>query len=234
MINIIENYNSILENIEIAAHSVGKKGSDIKLVAVTKFVDNARIEEVLKQGVKYVGESRVQELNGKLDLFKKYKNNINFIGQLQKNKVKYIVGEVECIQSVDRVELAQEINRIAKKKNVVQKVFIEINIGNELQKGGVPPSMVDELLEGLEKLDSIYVNGLMCIPPVCENETEVRKYFAQMKAIYDRYSKIKLNNVNIEELSMGMSEDYCAAILEGSTMVRVGSALFGPRDYSKK
>ncbi len=153
---------------------------------------------------------------------------MHFIGQLQTNKVKYIIGRVKTIQSVDRIELANEISRLAQKKNIVQDVLIEVNIGSEPQKGGAEPDKLNEFLSSISRLPGIRVDGLMCIPPAVDGEN-VRRYFAMMRELFEKAKGYDMPNVFMNTLSMGMSGDYRAAVAEGATMVRVGRALFGER-----
>ncbi len=225
---IAERYNEITENIALAARTSGRSASDITLVAVSKFVDEGRINEAYAAGARVFGESRAQELTQKLPMFEDFGADVHFIGQLQTNKVKYVVGHVSTIQSVDRIELAEEISRIAKKRDTVQRILVEVNIGCEPQKGGAEPAKLNEFLTSISRLDAIRVEGLMCIPPAVE-EDAARRYFAEMRALFDKAKGYDLPNVFMNTLSMGMSRDYRAAVAEGATMVRVGNALFGER-----
>lgn len=226
--SIRENYLTIRENMEKAAAAAGRSVDEIKLIAVTKFVEEARIAEAIDCGAAAVGENRVQELTGKLDFFRARGVEVNLIGQLQTNKVKYVVGKVDMIQSVDRLALAQEIDRLAQRQNIVQDVLIEVNIGGEAQKGGIAPDELPGLFEVISAMNGIRVRGLMCIPPAV-GEDGARPYFARMRALFETYKGMHLTNVSMEQLSMGMSGDYMAAIAEGATMIRVGTALFGAR-----
>lgn len=226
--SIVENYNEIMESIADAAKSAGRQPQDITLVAVSKFVDEARIRQAHAAGAVCFGESRAQELTQKLPMFEELGADVHFIGQLQTNKVKYVIGHVKTIQSVDRLELAQEISRIAAKKGIVQSILLEINIGAELQKGGAEPEKLNEFLLNISRLPALKVEGLMCIPPAVGAE-DARRYFARMKTLFDKAKALDLPNVFMNTLSMGMSGDYRAAVAEGATMVRIGSALFGER-----
>jgi len=229
--SIRDNYLTIRENMEIAALRAGRSVDDVKLIAVTKFVEEARIAEAIDCGADTVGENRVRVLTGKLDLFRSRGVSVNLIGQLQTNKVKYIIGKVDMIQSVDRLALAEEIDRLAVKNDVVQDVMIEVNIGEEAQKGGIAPNDLPGFLEMVSAMNGIRVKGLMCIPPAV-GEEEVRPYFARMRTLFETLKTKDLPNVSMEQLSMGMSGDYMAAIAEGATMIRVGTALFGARQYA--
>lgn len=226
--SIAENYIEIKQGIADAAKNSGRSAEDITLVAVSKFVDEDRIRQAHAAGANTFGESRAQELGDKLPMFEEFGANVHFIGQLQTNKVKYVIGRVKTIQSVDRIELAEEISRLAVKKGIVQNVLIEVNIGAEPQKGGAEPDKLNEFLSSISRLPGIRTDGLMCIPPAV-GEEEARKYFARMRELFEKAKGYDLPNVFMNTLSMGMSGDYRAAVAEGATMVRVGRALFGER-----
>lgn len=226
--SIRDNYLEIKANIESTAKQAGRKPEDITLLAVTKFVDEARVREALELGVTDAGESRVQELRGKFPLFEKFGTHVHLIGQLQTNKVKYVIGKVATIQSVDRIDLAGEISREAVKHGVVQDVLVEVNIGGEEQKGGVDPGGLFRFFEEITALPGVCLRGLMCIPPAV-GEEDARRYFARMQELFAKTEALKLPNAKVDMLSMGMSGDYRAAIAEGSNMVRIGTALFGAR-----
>lgn len=230
--SIADNIKRVRENMEEAAINSGRKPEDILLIAVTKYVDIARIQEAIDCGITHAGENRVQEFMDKSDFFSKNNIFVNLIGQLQTNKVKYVVGKVPLIQSVDRLSLAQQIDKIAVSREVVQDVLIEINIAQEPQKGGITPegSEVYDLLAEISAMKGVRVKGLMCVPPVV-GEREAREYFAKLRRLFYDIRDKKIPNIFMEELSMGMSGDYTSAIREGATMVRVGSAIFGPRVY---
>lgn len=225
---VATNFRRVKDNISEAAISCGRRPEDSELIAVTKFVDEERILAAVQAGARSVGENRVQEYLKKAELFKSNNLNADIIGRLQTNKVKYIVGDVRLIQSVDRLSLAQEIDRIAKARNCVQNILVEVNIGDEEQKGGIAVSKLKDFLYEVSAMQGVCVKGLMCIPPAV-GEDEARGYFARMKKLFDETSAEKISGVFMEELSMGMSGDYMAAVKEGATMVRVGSAIFGAR-----
>lgn len=226
--SIRENYLEICQSIADAAKQAGRSAEDITLVAVSKFVDEERIRLAHEAGANVFGESRAQELGEKMPMFEEFGADVHFIGQLQTNKVKYIIGRVKTIQSVDRIELANEISRLAQKKNIVQDMLIEVNIGSEPQKGGAEPDKLNEFLSSISRLPGIRVDGLMCIPPAVDREN-VRRYFAMMRELFEKAKGYDMPNVFMNTLSMGMSGDYRAAVAEGATMVRVGRALFGER-----
>lgn len=231
--SIADNHSRIMREIAFSAEKTGRKAEDIRMIAVTKFVDEERIRMGLEAGIKHVGENRVQELLKKQELFDKYGVGKNIIGQLQTNKVKYIVGNVELIQSVDREALALEINSKAALLGVFQDILIEVNIGLEPQKGGVFPDRLPELIELITTLPCIRLKGLMCIPPNAAasdaGDGAIRKHFEKMRLLFESIRSQQSQNVDMTWLSMGMSGDYKLAIEEGSNMVRIGTALFGAR-----
>ena len=228
--NIAENYQIIQQNIRRAAEAAGRNADEITMLAVTKYVPVERISLALDAGCVSVGENRVQELMDKMEFYHSRNCDIHFIGQLQTNKVKYIIGKVHLIQSVDRLPLVLELQKQAAVRNLVQDVLIEVNIGEEMQKGGILPAELDGLLDTIVTMPNLHVKGLMCVPPAL-NAEQARPYFAKMKQLFDRIGQMEYPNVHMQHLSMGMSGDYSAAILEGATMVRVGTALFGSRVY---
>lgn len=225
------NFKTIQENIWNAASSVGKSGSDITFLAATKTVSPEVINYVISLGLDHIGENKVQELLSKYDYYNLEKCSLQFIGHLQTNKVRQIIDKVDLIQSVDSVKLAQEISNQAVKHSRVCDVLVEVNIGKEENKSGVLPEMLEELLNNISNFKGINVKGLMTIPPICDNTQKIRKYFENMHNIFIDISSKKIDNISMDILSMGMSADYREAILEGATMIRVGSALFGPRLY---
>ncbi|MDL2258292.1 YggS family pyridoxal phosphate-dependent enzyme [Eubacteriales bacterium OttesenSCG-928-K08] len=224
--DISNNLKNIRENISLACAKAHRDESEVTLIAVTKFVSVDRIAPVLELGVTNVGENRSQELVEKMDFFDEHKCTKHFIGQLQTNKVKYIIGKVELIQSVDRVALVAEVNRLAALRGIVQDILVQVNVGDEAQKGGVGARDLRTFLESMNAYENIHVKGLMCIPPALAPE-QTRPYFIKMRELFE--SCKGLPNVEMQHLSMGMSSDYKEAVEEGATMVRVGSALFGNR-----
>ena len=225
-----ENYKTIMQNIAAAAEKSGRKYEDITLLAATKTVDADVINHAIKSGIDYIGENRVQEFLSKYDAYAPVHKH--FIGHLQTNKVKDIIDKVELIHSVDSYKLAAEISKQAVKRGIVMDVLLEINIGDEQSKSGFT---YDEALEAVQKaasLDGIRVKGLMAIPPVCEKAEQNREYFAKMKKLFIDIEAKKIDNSSMDILSMGMSDDYEVAIEEGANMVRLGTALFGRRNYN--
>ncbi len=227
------NYKKIEERIAEAAVKSGRKREDIIFLSATKTVSADIINYAISLGLKYIGENKVQELLQKYDDYDLDNASLQFIGHLQTNKVKQIVDKVDLIQSVDSVKLAKEISKQSAARNIVSNVLVEVNIGKEENKSGVMPEMAEELLCEISTMDNISVKGLMTIPPICENKQKICKYFNKMHNIFIDISSKKLDNISMEILSMGMSSDYYEAILEGATMVRIGSSLFGARNYAK-
>lgn len=221
--DIIANLNQIEENVMRACLDVGCRFQDIEIVAATKCQSPETLAKLAKDGrIKIFGENRVQEL------LEKYREEYTFdmIGQLQTNKVKYIIGKVRLIQSVDRDSLAKEINRLAENHGKIQKILVEVNSGNEVQKGGVSPDSVVEFADSLKIYPNIQVVGLMAVAPLGADENELEKLFIN---VYRAYEKLKSENAEIRYLSMGMSHDYELAIRCGSNLIRPGRALFGER-----
>ncbi len=226
------NYKKICENIALAAQSVGKTADDITFLAATKTVDAEYINYAISLGLRYIGENRVQELLSKYDDYDLEHASLQFIGHLQSNKVRQIVGKVDLIQSVDSVKLATEISRCSAKLGITSDILVEVNIGREENKSGVLPEQLDELLSRFSEIPDIRVRGLMAIPPICEFAQENRKFFDNMRNIFLDIRSKNIDNISMDILSMGMSDDYQEAIKCGANMIRVGSALFGARNYN--
>lgn len=226
------NFEDINRRIALACEQVGKKPSDIIMLAATKTVEVEVINHAIKSGVKYIGENRVQEFLSKKQALLPDAHR-HFIGHLQTNKVKDIVGLVEMIESVHSVKLAAEINRLCEKSGKVMDILLEVNIGNEESKSGFSPDELEEKLVEISKMPFIKVKGLMTIPPICDNNEKSIQYFEKMSKLFiDIRAKIK-DNVDMVYLSMGMSGDFEDAIKCGANIVRIGTSLFGQRDYSK-
>lgn len=226
--SIADNYRIVKERVAEAADRSGRDPGDIRLIAVTKFVETERILKAIEAGACEVGENRAQELTDKLEFFRAHGQKVHFIGQLQLNKIKYLVGRADLIQSADRFEAFAEISRLAVNRGVEQDTLAEVNIGAEPQKSGVDAGNLPELLKRISDLPNIRVKGLMCIPPAAEAE-EARGYFKRMRELFCDCKGLEIPNIQMEILSMGMSGDYAVAVEEGATMVRVGSAIFGAR-----
>ncbi len=226
----IDNYKRIKENVNEAAVKAGRSTDDVRLMCVTKTIEAEYINPVLDLGADLIGENRVQEYLGKRDALHLSGVERHLIGHLQTNKVKQIVGEVDMIESVDSVKLAKEISKQSVNKGVTTNVLVEVNVGKEDSKSGIFMESLEELLGEIAQMPAIKIKGLMTIPPICD-ENEVRKYFSAMHQSFVDIKAKKIDNIDMEILSMGMSGDYEAAVLEGSNIVRVGSAIFGARKY---
>lgn len=226
------NYKSICENIAKAAAESGRKYDDITFLAATKTVEAEFINYAISLGLDHIGENRVQELLSKYDEYDLSQTKLHMIGHLQTNKVRQIVGKVDMIESVDSIKLAKEISAQSIKRELTTDILVEVNIGGEESKSGISPEKLDELLYQIAELPAIKVQGLMTIPPICENKQKICRYFENMRKLFLDISDKKIDNISMNVLSMGMSDDYCEAIAEGATMVRIGSALFGARNYN--
>ncbi|MGN0162499.1 MAG: YggS family pyridoxal phosphate-dependent enzyme [Candidatus Ornithomonoglobus sp.] len=226
-----ENLTAVKARIAAAAIACGRTPEEIKLVAVTKTYPTEVMNEAIRLGVTDIGENKPQEVRDKFEHVLPVKWHL--IGHLQTNKVKYIIDRCSMIHSVDSVKLMDEIERLAVSHKRDIDILIQVNISGEESKSGIEPQELDGLLEHAAELTRVHVKGLMTIAPKAEfGDTEV--HFRNMKKLFDRTALKKYKNVEMEELSMGMSGDFETAIKCGSTMVRVGSAIFGARDYSKK
>lgn len=226
-----DNYKAIKTRVEEAAVKAGRNPGDVRLMAVTKTVESVYINRVLDLGADLIGENRVQEYLGKKDELHLDGVEKHLIGHLQTNKVKQIVGEVDMIESVDSVKLAKEISKVSSNKGIVTDVLVEVNVGREESKSGVYIEQLEQLLAEIAQMDGIKVRGLMTIPPICDSEKEVSEYFSTMYQSFIDIRDKKLDNIDMDILSMGMSGDFEAAVANGSNIVRVGSAIFGERKY---
>lgn len=223
---VIENYKNAMSRLETALEESGRSIKDVLVIGASKTMPLERILFVRDNtDVKIFGENRVQEL------LEKYTPDVrwHFIGQLQTNKVKYIVDKVELIHSVDRLSLLQEIDRQAKKHGKVQDILIEVNIGGEEKKGGVAPSEVIDFAKEVDKYPSVRLKGLMSVLPNVEKEA-LDAFYLQLSKLYDTLKQTRLDNADIRYLSAGMSNDYDVAVKYGANIVRLGRALFGERE----
>lgn len=226
-----DNYKAIKTRVEEAAVKAGRNPGDVRLMAVTKTVESVYINRVLDLGADLIGENRVQEYLGKKEELHLDGVEKHLIGHLQTNKVKQIVGEVDMIESVDSVKLAKEISKVSSNKGIVTDVLVEVNVGREESKSGVYMEQLEQLLAEIAQMNGIKVRGLMTIPPICDSEKEVSEYFSTMYQSFIDIRDKKLDNIDMDILSMGMSGDFEAAVANGSNIVRVGSAIFGERKY---
>lgn len=229
--SIAGNVAAIRARMDSAAIAAGRNPKDILLCAATKMNDADAVRQAIAAGVDCCGENKVQELTQKLSENAYAGAPVHFIGHLQTNKVRQVVGKVDLIQSVDSLRLLETINREAKKQQLIQNILLEINIGGEESKSGFAPEEILPVLEELYNFHNIYVKGLMTIPPVCLNSQDNAKYFQKIMQLSVDIQSKKYDNVSVECISMGMSDDFETAIACGSTMVRVGTAIFGARHY---
>lgn len=231
---------SIKSNIEYinglkttAAEKSGRSGEDVLLVAVTKLHTPAEINEAIDAGITDIGENKVQEIIDKFDDVKPVKWHL--IGHLQTNKVKYIIDKVSMIHSVDSLKLAKEIDKRAGQHGLTMDILIQVNSALDERKFGVTTEETEELISQiLSACPNVRLKGLMCIAPYEENPDDARPYFAAVRKLYDKYSEEKNERMDFEFLSMGMTNDFQVAVEEGSNLIRVGTAIFGKRDYRKE
>ena len=230
---IRENVQRVREQMAEAARAAGRDPAEIRLSAATNMNDAEAVRQAVEAGVDCCGENRVQELVQKLPQGAYDGVPLHFIGHLQTNKVRQVVGVVDVIESVDRLELLDCIQKEAAKKGLVQDIFLEVNIGGEASKSGFTVEEAREMAAKMGRYPALRLRGLMAIPPISEKPGDNRRYFAEMRNLFVDISGKTYDNVSMDCLSMGMSDDFPDAIAEGSTMVRVGTAIFGPRNYAK-
>lgn len=228
---LAENLKAVEKNIAEACVRANRKREEVKLIAVSKTKPVSMLQEIYDEGIRYFGENKVQELTDKVE---QLPDDIHWhmIGHLQRNKVKYIVDKVDMIHSVDSLRLAETIEQEAAKKNVVVNVLLEVNVAEEDTKFGLKVEEVIPLIEQISSFKHIKICGLMTIAPYVENAEENRDVFARLKQLSVDINKKNIDNVSVRELSMGMTNDYEVAIEEGATMVRVGTGIFGEREYN--
>lgn len=228
--SIKSNIEYISELKAAAAERSGRSGDDVLLVAVTKLHGADEINEAIDAGITDIGENKVQEIMDKYEKVKPVRWHL--IGHLQTNKVKYIIDKVSMIHSVDSLHLAKEIDKRAAQHGLTMDILIQVNSAEEESKFGITTEETDQLISDIaQQCPNIRIRGLMCIAPFEENPDDAREYFAEVKRIYDRYAKEKTERVDFAYLSMGMTNDFEVAIEEGSNLIRVGTAIFGYRDY---
>ena len=228
---------SIKSNIEYiqelkakAAEQSGRRAEDVLLVAVTKLHTPEEMNEAIDAGITDIGENKVQEILDKYDKVKPVRWHL--IGHLQTNKVKYIIDKVSMIHSVDSLKLAKEIDKRAGQHGINMDILIQVNSAMEESKFGITTGETDQLIRDIsEQCPNVTIKGMMCIAPYADDPNEIRGYFAEVKALYDKYSDSDLDRVDFQYLSMGMTHDFEVAILEGSNLIRVRTAIFGYRDY---
>ena len=232
--SIRENLEAIRAEIDAAARETGRTGADITLVGASKMNDAAACQEAIAAGIDALGENRVQEMTAKLAEDAYRGAPLHFIGHLQRNKVKQVVGKVALIQSIGSPELLAEVDKQADKLGIVQDILLEVNIGGEESKSGVSPEALWPLLDAAAAQEHIRVKGLMAIPPVNDDDAQNRRYLAAVHDLFVKAGERGYSNVEMQTLSMGMSGDYENAIREGATLVRIGTAIYGERDYRKR
>ncbi|MCI8466414.1 MAG: YggS family pyridoxal phosphate-dependent enzyme [Lachnospiraceae bacterium] len=228
-----ENLEEVERRVRAACERAGRRREDVTLIAVSKTKPVLALREIMDCGVVDFGENKVQELCGKMEEITE-PLHWHLIGHLQRNKVKYIVDKAYLIHSVDSLRLAKEIQKEAEKCDVVCPVLVEINIGGEESKDGIPKEEAIPLIQEIAKLPRLKVRGLMTIAPPVEEPEEARGYFREMRELFMAVKEAQIPGVEMKELSMGMTGDFEVAIEEGATMVRVGTAIFGARSYAEK
>ena len=233
MSSIKENIENINAKIEAACQRSGRKREEVLFLVVSKTIDVPRIKEAVACGMTSLGENKVQEI---MDKYEPMGEGIKWhlIGHLQTNKVKYIIDKVELIHSVESIKLTEEISKRAVAKGVTANILLEVNVAGEESKFGIKPEECEQMVREISVMPNIVIKGLMTVAPAVENEEENRKYFRQMKQLLVDINSKKIDNVNMTELSMGMTGDYEVAIEEGATIVRIGTGVFGARYYPNK
>ena len=229
--SIAENVARIKSDIAAAAIAAGRDPKEIRLCAATKMNDANAVRQAIAAGVDCCGENRVQELTQKLSENAYEGAPVHFIGHLQTNKVKQVVGKVSLIHSIDSMRLLEAVNKEAARQGICQDILLEINIANEESKSGFTIEEMDSVLSQMGEFSSIRVLGFMVIPPICQDSTDNHKFFQKIYNLSVDITRKKYDNVCVDILSMGMSGDYADAIACGSTMIRVGTAIFGSRGY---
>ncbi|MDI3540951.1 Pyridoxal phosphate homeostasis protein [Koleobacter methoxysyntrophicus] len=230
MVDVIKNLQVIKKRVAESAMKTNRKLDDIKIIAVTKNVEVERILEAIQGGIDAIGENRVQEALIKYPLIEK-EIEWHMIGYLQRNKAKKAVEHFDLIQSLDRISLAQELDKRGKQQNKIVNVLVQVNVSGEESKSGISPEETVEFIKSLSDYENILIKGLMTIAPYTDDPEETRPYFARMKGLFDEVHKLKGRNIDIEYLSMGMTNDFEVAIEEGSNMIRIGTGIFGERNY---
>lgn len=232
MMSIAENVAAVRARIDAAALASGRDPKQILLCAATKMNDADAVRQAVRAGVDCCGENRVQELTAKLAEDAYTGAPVHFIGRLQTNKVRQVVGKVDLIQSVDRLKLLLAIQAEAAKQGIQQDILLEVNIGGEQSKGGFSPEEIPGIAENFAQYPNLRLRGLMAIPPISQKPGDNVKFFQEMYNLSVDITGKKYDNVSVEYLSMGMSDDFADAIRCGSNMVRLGTAIFGPRTYT--
>ncbi len=226
---IEHNLAAIEERIRAAAIESRRDPDEIRLIAVSKTVPAERVREAVQAGAHILGENYIQEAREKVEALKETPASWHFIGHLQTNKAKYVVRFADLIHSVDRIKLAAELDKQAHKLGKVQPILIQVNVSGETTKSGTAPEDLRELLQEASQLPNISIQGLMTLPPFFDDPKGARPYFRRLAELRDEMAALNIENISVKELSMGMTGDFEAAIAEGATMVRIGTAIFGAR-----
>ncbi len=232
-VDVKENIRKVKENMKNACLKAGRAPEDTTLIAVTKTKPFEMLMEAYDAGVRDFGENKVQDLMAKFELAPN-DSRFHMIGHLQKNKVKYLIGNVYLIHGVDSYELAEVIDKESKKKNVVTNILVEVNVAGEESKFGTTSKDAKEVVKKIASLSNVRVKGLMTIAPYVVDPEENRQYFVELRNLLIDINKENIDNISMDILSMGMTGDYCVACEEGATYVRVGTGIFGERDYGKE
>ena len=232
MSTVSENIKRLRESVSQAALKAGRNPADVKIMAVTKTQPAELVNQAIAAGITLLGENKAQELREKHEKYKLREDvHLHFIGHLQTNKVKMVIGKVSAIQSVDSLKLAREISKQGAKLGVTTDLLLEINIGGEESKSGIPAHLAEDITRQIALLRGVKLRGLMAIPPIWCESGKNERFFAQMNEMLVDIKAKKIDNVSMEVLSMGMSDDFAVAIKHGSTLVRLGTAIFGQRSY---
>nr|CRH07640.1 conserved protein of unknown function [Candidatus Magnetococcus massalia] len=230
---IVENLARIQTRLEAACERAGRAADEVALIAVSKRKPAEDVLSALQAGQLLFGENRVQEAREKIPTVGQPDGKVpqwHLIGSLQKNKVKYLPGLVQMVQTIDSVELAQALGQRMVAADGVMPILVQVNVGGEEQKNGLAPDDLEEVVSAIAEVEGVELQGLMTVPPIAEDPEKVRPYFRALRLLSEHITRMRLPGVTMRHLSMGMSHDFEVAIEEGATMVRVGSALFGPRD----
>mgnify|MGYP006422839901 FL=1 len=226
---IADNLASVMHHIDEAAQKAGRSPDSIRLISVSKQVSSGKIIEAYQAGSKCFGENKVQEAVSKIDEVNAQDISWHFIGHLQKNKIKYLDSRFELIHSIDSLSLAEKISTYCEGQNQRQAVLLQVNVSGEEAKFGMTPAELEDQLSSFGQLKGIQVQGLMTIPPQNPEAENSRQYFSALRVLRDKFQAMNIEGVELNELSMGMTNDYLIAVEEGATLVRVGTAIFGQR-----
>lgn len=230
---VAEAVDEIRTNIARACAAARRSDESVRLMAVTKTVPPERVNEAIGAGVTLLGENKAQELLSKYDAYEIENAEIHFIGHLQTNKVRQIIDKVTMIQSLDSIPLAEEIQRQCEKRGLEMDCLVEVNVGSELTKSGVAPERLEDFIRQAAGFSRLHIRGIMAIPPICDTELEQERNFSRLHELFVDIGAKNVDNIAMEILSMGMSNDYLLAIKHGATLVRLGTILFGRRVYSR-